>query len=149
MNIQDYNYKNNQILKIRKTTITVKNSDTMKTVGIIRGVETYKYMTKNRILHLQNSLEKLFKIDKDDYYGYAYTELMTEECIIIDEKIYYMYNIKPYLFCQEHKQMLYYTWEYARREKEYNTMNKMKKYIRENKISEYIGVIVYIPDFSK
>ena len=149
MKITDYNYRNNQILKIRKTTITVKNRDTMKTAGVIRGVETYEHMKKSRSLYLQDSLKKLFKIDEDDYYGYAYIEKMMPECIIIDEKIYYMYNIKPYLFCKKNKKMLYYTWEYAKREREYITMNKMKEYIRANKISEYIDVIEYIPDFSK
>ena len=149
MKITDYNYRNNQILKIRKTTITVKNRDTMKTVGVIRGVETYEHMKKSRSLYLQDSLEKLFKIDENDYYGYAYIEKMMPECVIIDEKIYYMYNIKPYLFCQEYKKMLHCTLEYKKREIEYETINTIQEYIRANKISKYIDVIEYIPDFSK
>ena len=137
MNIQDYSYKNNQALKISKTSITVKNRDTGKTVGVIRGIKTHESMKNSRILRdlfdLHDGLKKLFA---NSGYDDIQIRRIASKCIVIDKKIYYMYNINSYLYYLKNKDYI---------DKCTNMYDYKGEYDKIKKIKEYIDVIEYIP----
>lgn len=131
MNIQDYSYKNNQVLKISKTSITVKNRDTMKTAGVIRGLTIPRGIVSLKDkLDFGEKIQNAFKYSNLDITG------VWTKCIICDNTIYYMYNIQPYLYYQKEKDYFENKPEFKKRMDEHGKINQLRK---------YINVIEYIP----
>jgi len=113
----------------------------MKTAGVIRGIKTNESMKSSRVLRdwfdFHEDLEKIFKNS-----GYSDIEVrkIASKCIICDGDIYYMYNIKSYLFYQQHKDRFENSSvckdDYQRLQNEYNEVNKIRQYIN---VIEYIS----------